>query len=86
MSTFLDEKKVITSKQGGFRKGLSTAPSVADLSDQIFSNFNKGLTTLAAFVDQRKAFDTVDHGILMQKLDCYGIRGGGGTYPGVPII
>ena len=76
LSSFLEPRDVISPKQGGFRKGFSTASSVADLTDRLFSNINNNLSTMAVFVDLRKAFDTVDHNILTQKLDCYGIRGG----------
>ena len=73
LSVFLEGNKLISANQSGFRKGFSTMSSVADLTDRLFSNSNKGLTSLAAFVDLRKAFDTVDHGILKNKLRCYGI-------------
>ena len=75
MSKFLERMEVITHKQGGFRKGFLTTSSVVDLTDKLFESINKGMTTLAVFVDLRKAFDTVDHNILQQKLECYGIRG-----------
>ena len=51
LSNFLESHKVITDRQGGFRKGFSTASSVADLTDDLFENINSGLTSLAAFVD-----------------------------------
>ena len=74
LSLFLENNDVITNKQGGFRKGFSTASSIADLTDDLYSNINEGLTSLATFVDLRKAFDTVNHEILLQKIKCYGIR------------
>ena len=49
---------------------------IADLTDDIFSGVNKGLTTLAAFIDLKKAFDTVDTAILLKKLNQAGIRNG----------
>ena len=44
------------------------------MTDDIFSGINKGLTTLAAFIDLKKAFDTVDFTILLNKLHHAGIR------------
>ena len=73
LATFLEMNRIITDRQGGFRKGFSTASSIADLTDNLFSNLNKNQISLAAFVDLRKAFDTVDHAILLKKLKCYGV-------------
>ena len=71
----MESHGLLTEKQGGFRKGFSTMYSIADLTDSLLTGINKGLTSLAAFVDLRKAFDTVDHEILLEKLQCYGIEG-----------
>ena len=75
LTCFLNEHKIISDKQGGFRKGFSTSKSIADLTDNLFTGINKGMVSLGAFIDLRKAFDTVDHAILLNKLKCYGISG-----------
>ena len=73
LTLFLERERVISDNQGGFKKGFSTVSSIADLTDNLLTNVNKGLTSLAAFVDLRKAFDTVNHAILLSKLKCFGI-------------
>ena len=73
MTAFFNAHGIISDKQGGFRRGFSTASTIVDITNNLYSNMNNGLTSLAVFVDLRKAFDTVDHGILVKKLSCYGI-------------
>ena len=50
--------------------------TIADLTDDLFSQINKGNTTLATFFDLRKAFDTVNTNILKRKLERSGVRNG----------
>ena len=49
--------------------------AVLDLVDQIFQAFDNNEFTIGIFIDLKKAFDTVDHQILLGKLEFYGIRG-----------
>ena len=75
VSSFFETCDLLCGGQGGFRKGHSTTLSVADLTDNIFQNINENRVTLAVFIDLKKAFDTIDHPILIKKLEFMGIKG-----------
>ena len=63
------------SKQFGFQKKLSTDYAILELADTLLSSFEKGHFTLGVFIDLSKAFDTVNHKILLSKLQHYKIEG-----------
>ena len=62
-------------RQGGFRKNNSTINTVLYLTNDIFNNMNKKQLTVAAYIDMAKAFDTVNHSILINKLSKLGFQG-----------
>lgn len=72
---FLAEHNIISKKQYGFRKNYSTYMALIDLVDKISSNMDHKKYNIGVFLDLSKAFDTIDHNILINKLQCYGIRG-----------
>ena len=72
---FLTAKKILHVEQFGFRKNFSTAPAIIDLIDCIENVFNQNKFARGGFVTFKKAFDTVDHEILLKKLWHCGIRG-----------
>ena len=54
---------------------MSTSHALIDLAEEISESIDKKLYTLGVFIDLKKAFDTVNHSILLQKLNFSGIRG-----------
>ena len=54
-----------------FQAGHSTDHVIIQLLDQIFENFEENKYTLDVLIDHSKAFDTVDHKILLSKLEIY---------------
>ena len=60
--------------QYGFRSGHSTEHAALELTDRIITNIDNKKSPLNIFLDLSKAFDTLDHNILLDKLHHYGIR------------
>ena len=72
---FLERNKLLYEGQYGFRKGRSTSDAILDLTGNILDGFNKGMYTLGLFLDMTKAFDSINHQLLFDKLQSCGIRG-----------
>ena len=74
--TYLQQNSMLSSHQYGFRMGLSTTLAIYDMQENILENLEKGLISCTIFYDLSKAFDTVDQGVLLWKLNnFFGIRG-----------
>ena len=72
--SYLITYKILSDNQFGFRKHHSTKYALALLYDKISSSIDKQESSVGLFIDLSKAFNTVDHQILLNKLYHYGIR------------
>ena len=72
--SFINENKLLYDYQFGFQKGKSTYMAMVMLIDKISDALDRGDCVIGVFLDFSKAFDTVDHKILLQKLKIYGIK------------
>ena len=71
---FLTKNNIIYDLQFGFRQNFSTSHALMNLTENVRQALDKGYIGCGIFVDLQKAIDTLDHEILLSKLDYYGIR------------
>ena len=73
--SFIMQNDILYKYQFGFRKGFSTSLALIELLDTIYYHRDNHDFVIGMFFDLQKAFDTVDHTILLYKLENYGVRG-----------
>ena len=69
------KNKIIYPLQYGFQEGKSTELAINAVLNKITESLDNKMRTYGVFVDFAKAFDTVNHKMLLKKLEYYGIRG-----------
>ena len=72
---FLDDNSILYDSQYGFRSKWSCSQAIAELTGKILQAREDGKKSASIFLDLSKAFDTLDHSVLLKKLDSYGICG-----------
>ena len=72
---FIEKENILYQFQFGFRKGFFTEQAIIEITDYVKSSIDNHLYTCGMFLEFSKGLDTVNHSILLRKLEKYGIRG-----------
>jgi hypothetical protein len=80
LDNFIDKFNLLDKSQYGFRANSSTSLALLELTEEITNALDDKKTTIGVYIDLKKAFDTIDHGILLKKLEQYGIRGASNSW------
>ena len=75
LTSFVTKNNILNDAQHGFREGKSTETATHAFLENIQKAIEKKIHLIGIFFDLSKAYDVLDHKILLFKLDAYGIRG-----------
>ena len=75
MLSYINKFNILSNDQFGFRKNRNTELAVIHALMPVISSLNEGLPSISLFIDIAKAFDSINHQILLDKLFCMGFRG-----------
>lgn len=75
MLSYINKFDLLSKYQFGFRQGMSTADAIHELVNEAIENIDRGRYMISVFIDLKKAFDTVNHVILLDKMHNMGFRG-----------
>ena len=75
LDKFIDKCNLLNDCQYGFRNKMCTTHALINLVEEISSSIDAKKFSIGVFIDLKKAFDTVNHALLIDKLEFYGVRG-----------
>ena len=75
LHSYLTTFELLSHSQFGFRKSHSTASALLDCTNEWYVNLDRKMFNLVVLIDLKKSFDTVDHQILLRKLELCGMKG-----------
>ena len=68
LDTFLNKHEILSNNQYGFRENMSKSMALMELIEDITQSLDSHRHTIGVFIDLKKAFDTIDHTILLKKI------------------
>ena len=71
LSRFLEKNLILNNSQYGFRCNRSTLTALVEMTEKILSSLDAECSSIVIFIDQKKAFDSIDHDILIKKTQKY---------------
>ena len=75
LDSFLHKHKIFFKYHFGFRENHATINALTEVTGYIYKSLDKGNHGFGIYIDQKKAFDTVQHNMLSSKIQYFGIRG-----------
>ena len=72
---FVEQNKILSDSTYGFRKNISTSLALLEMTKEITNAIDNKKASIRVFTDLKKAFDTVNHNLLIKKLEINGIHG-----------